>query len=303
MKNLILLFLCLFGLGIDANSQSTTSQISGTLADSLSKKPIHSARISLKNNSKVEIKSTISSVDGFFEIKGVAAGQYLLTINSVGYQAKTISLTINTSSKNLAIIPLSTSTTQLKGIEISGERPLIKQEIDRISYDVKNDPESKVNSVLEMMRKVPLLSLDADDNIQLQGNSNYKILINGRPSGMMERNPKDILKSMPSSTIERIEVITTPPAKYDGEGLAGIINIITFKKQVNGSNGSINANHRFPVGGPGMGGSLTIKAGKLGISTNAGGSLNSTPQLNNSNLRYTDGSNPTRLAQFGTRNF
>ncbi|RYG16850.1 MAG: TonB-dependent receptor [Chitinophagaceae bacterium] len=154
-----------------------------------------------------------------------------------------------------------------------------------------------------MMRKVPLLSVDGDDNIQLQGNSNYKILINGRPSGMMERNPKDILKSMPASNIEKIEVITTPPAKYDGEGLAGIINIITHKKVDNGSNGSINANQRFPVGGPGLGGSFAFKSGKFGISSNAGGNLNSSPLLNNSSLRLTQGNNPTNLLQTGSRDF
>ncbi|RZK34065.1 MAG: TonB-dependent receptor, partial [Pedobacter sp.] len=192
------------------------------------------------------------------------------------------------------------SPTQLKSVSITADRPLIKQEIDRISYDVKADPESKVNNVLEMMRKVPMLSVDGDDNIQLQGNSNYKILVNGRPSGMMERNPKDILKSMPASSIERIEVITTPPAKYDGEGLVGIINIITFKKADNGTNGTVNLSERFPVGGPTMGGSFTAKLGKFGIATNAGGSLNSSPLLDNTNSRITL-NNPTNLWQYGSR--
>ncbi len=303
MKNLLLL-LCFWCFSLTAISQTNLSlQISGKLTDSIAKKPISSASIFLKNDKKIQLKSTVSAKDGSFEFTGLAAGEYALSIVNVGYQTKNISLTLATTSKVFSDIALSASPTQLKGVEITAERPLIKQEIDRISYDVKADPESKVNNVLEMMRKVPLLSLDADDNIQLQGNSNYKILINGRPSGMMERNPKDILKSMPASTIEKIEVITTPPAKYDGEGLAGIINIITFKKQINGSNGTVNASQRFPVGGPGLGGSFTLKAGKLGISTNAGGSLNSSPQLNNSNLRLTQGSNPTNLWQTGTRDF
>lgn len=303
MRTLLLLLSCLL-LNLGVMSQTTTSlQISGKITDSVAQKPIGLATVLLKNDKKIQIKSAITAKDGSFVITGLASGNYFISIVFVGYQPKMIPITLTTSSKNVDNISLMPSSTQLKGVEITGDRPLIRQEIDRIAYDVKADPESKVNNVLEMMRKVPLLSLDADDNIQLQGNSNYKILINGRPSGMMERNPKDILKSMPASSIERIEVITTPPAKYDGEGLAGIINIITFKKQMNGSNGTVNVNQRFPVGGPGAGGSFTLKTGKIGISTNAGGNLSSTPQLNNSNLRLTEGTNPTNLWQTGTRDF
>lgn len=277
-------------------------QISGTVTDSVAKKPINFATILLKNDKKVQIKSVVTAKDGSFTINGIIAGSYSLTIINVGYQTKTIPFVLK-ATKVFDQISLISSPTQLKGVTVTADRPLIKQEIDRISYDLKADPESKVNSVLEMMRKVPLLSVDGDDNIQLQGNSNYKILINGRPSGMMERNPKDILKSMPASSIERIEVITTPPAKYDGEGLAGIINIITFKKADNGTNGTINVSERFPVGGPGVGGSFTLKSGKFGIATNAGGNLNSSPLLNNSNLRNTIGNNATKLWQTGNRDF
>lgn len=303
MKTFILI-LCCFCFGLTAKGQNNPSlQISGKITDSLDKKPIDFATVLLKNDKKVFLKSVVSTKDGSFVLNGLSAGNYSISIVYVGYQTKVIPVILNTTSKNFDDIPLKALATQLKGVEVTADRPLIKQEIDRISYDVKADPESKVNSVLEMMRKVPLLSLDADDNIQLQGNSNYKILINGKPSGMMERNPKDILKSMPASSIEKIEVITTPPAKYDGEGLAGIINIITHKKADNGSNGSINVNERFPVGGPGLGGSFTVKSGKFGISTNAGGSLNSSPLLNNSNTRLTQGNSPTSLFQNGTRDF
>lgn len=279
-------------------------QISGKVIDSSDKNPIPMATILLKNEQKVLLKSVLSAKDGSFIIKDLVSGNYTLTVIYIGYQNSVTPVKVGSTAVTLGNIALlSSAPTELKSIAITADRPLVKQEIDRIAYDVKADPESKVNSVLEMMRKVPMLSLDADDNIQLQGNSNYKILINGKPSGMMERNPKDILKSMPASSIEKIEVITTPPAKYDGEGLAGIINIITFKKADNGSNGTINVSERFPVGGPGIGGSFTVKAGKFGISTNAGGSLNSSPILNNSNTRLTQGNNPTNLFQTGIRDY
>jgi ferric enterobactin receptor len=303
MKPLLLLICCLF-LSVGASSQTNqTLQISGKITDSVANKPINFATILLKNDKKVQVKSVVSAKDGSFVLTGLTAGNYGLVIVYVGYQNKTIPVVLGTTSKNLDTISLVPSPTQLKGVTVTADRPLIKQEIDRISYDVKADPESKVNNVLEMMRKVPMLSVDGDDNIQLQGNSNYKILVNGRPSGMMERNPKDILKSMPASSIERIEVITTPPAKYDGEGLAGIINIITYKKADNGTNGTVNVSERFPVGGPGIGGTFTAKEGKFGIATNAGGSLNSSPQLNNTILRLTQENNPTKLFQTGTSDF
>lgn len=301
MRTLIFLFCC-FCFNLSARSQTaSTLQLSGKITDSLTQNPINFATVLLKNDKKVQLKSVVTTKDGSFTLTGLSAGNYVLSIVYVGYQNKVIP--VNLAASKVLTIALLPSPTQLKSIEVTADRPIIKQEIDRIAYDVKADPESKVNNVLEMMRKVPLLSLDADDNIQLQGNSNYKILINGKPSGMMERNPKDILKSMPASSIEKIEVITTPPAKYDGEGLAGIINIVTFKKADNGSNGTVNFNERFPVGGPGIGGSFTLKAGKFGISTNAGGNLSRSPLLNSSNLRLTEGNNPTRLWQTGARDF
>ncbi|RYF60934.1 MAG: TonB-dependent receptor, partial [Cytophagaceae bacterium] len=188
----------------------------------------------------------------------------------------------------------------LNEVVVTATKQIVKQEIDRISYDLQADPESKVFNVLEMMRKVPLLSLDADNNILMKGNSDFKILINGKPSSMMERNYKDILRSMPASSIERIEVITSPPAKYDAEGLAGIINIITTKKLDNGYNGSLNLSERFPTGGPGLGGSISAKLGKFGISAFGGASLQTNLPIRGGVQRITTGGQPTTLLQEGT---
>lgn len=154
---------------------------------------------------------------------------------------------------------------------------------------------------MEMMRKVPLLSVDGDDNLLLKGDANYKILINGKPSSMMERNAKDVLKSMPASTIQNIEVITSPPAKYDAEGIAGIINIITNKKVDNGYNGSVNMSQRFPAGGPGLGGSATYKQGKFGVSAFGGLNTSQTPATNNTMYRNTTGINSSNLSQISGR--
>lgn len=184
---------------------------------------------------------------------------------------------------------------------MTAKTPLIKQEIDRITYDLQADPESKGNSVLQMMRKVPFLSVDGEENILLNGSSSYKILINGKPSGMVERNPKDILRSMPASTIKSIEVITNPSSKYDAEGLAGIINIITNKKIDNGYNGTLNINHSFPTGGPGAGGSFTFKQDKFGMSVLSGVSRYNSPRTISLTNRTTKGINATNLEQNSNR--
>ncbi|RYD87163.1 MAG: TonB-dependent receptor, partial [Sphingobacteriales bacterium] len=147
------------------------------------------------------------------------------------------------------------------------------------------DPESKVLTALDMMRKVPMVSVDGEDNIKLRGTGNYKILLNGKESALMAKNPSDVLKSMPGTNIVRIEVITTPPAKYDAEGLAGIINIITQKKGDEGYNGSINSNYNS-VWGTRANLNATIKQGKFGFNGYVGGGKR--PELSNDFNNRTD---------------
>lgn len=192
-----------------------------------------------------------------------------------------------------------TKVTILKEVSIKADKPIIKQEVDRITYDLQADPQSKMSNVLEMMRKVPFVTVDGSDNIMLKGNASYKILINGKPSSLMECDAKAILRSMPASTIQKIEIYTTPPAKYDAEGLGGVINIITNKKLVDGYNGTLNISERTP-NGPGAGTSFTAKAGKLGLSVFGGGNLNDNPATTTLNTRTTTGANPTYLNQAGS---
>ena len=115
---------------------------------------------------------------------------------------------------------------QLEGIEVTAQRQLIKQEVDRIGYSVADDADSKTNNVLTMLRKVPMVSVDASDEIRVNGQQNFKIFRNGHPDPSLSRNAKDILKAMPASSVKRIEVITEPGAKYDAEGTTLILNIV-----------------------------------------------------------------------------
>lgn len=269
------------------NSYSQTqAQVKGAVADSVSKATLPLITVRLKNADNETVKVTVTKDDGSFSFNTLQPLKYILYINAIGYNAKTVAIDL-TQQKTLELKPvyLSDAMTALKEVSITAEKPIIRQKADRIIYDLKADPESKGNNVLSMMRKVPYLSLDADENLLLKGNSSFRVFINGKPSGSLENNLKSVLKSIPASTIERIEVITNPPSKYDAEGLAGIINIITSKKINDGINGSININESFPVGGPGVGGSFTAKKGKFGISAFGGGSISNSPQTYNNNNR------------------
>lgn len=278
--------------------------IKGAITDSASHKPVEFVTLTLKNAAKQPVKSTLSKSGGAFSFEKLSAGKYTLFMVSVGYNTKQLPVELSGDKGNvtdLGIIAISANSKQLKAVSINADKPIVSREADRLVYDLQADPESKVYNVLEMMRKVPMLSLDGEDNILLKGNANYKILINGRPSSMVARNPKDVLRAMPASSIDRIEVITTPPAKYDAEGLVGIINIVTHKNIDNGYNGSVNISGRFPVGGPGIGGSVTFKQGKFGMFVQSGGNTYNSPQSGGSSSRVTTGSEPSELTQNGTQ--
>ena len=141
---------------------------------------------------------------------------------------------------------------QLKDVTVTAQRQLIKQEVDRIGYSVADDADSKTNNVLTMLRKVPMVSVDASDEIRVNGQTNFKIFRNGHPDPSLSRNAKDILKAMPASSVKRIEVITEPGAKYDAEGTTLILNIVmqdnSTLKGVSGM-ASARANQRGAFGG------------------------------------------------------
>ena len=253
-------------IGLFAQNAKQLTTFRGSVTDSSTNKPIGFATIILKTSQNHQgVESGLTKEDGSFLLKTAVTGPFELELSFVGYNKKILSVNQKGAEVKLGVLTLSASLKQLKEISVSATKPLIKQEVDRITYDIQADPDSKQSSVLDMIRKVPLVTVDANDKIQLKGNSNYKILINGRESALMARDPSDILKAMPAVNIERIEVVTTPPAKYDAEGLAGIINIITKK----------NAGQGYHIGmftrlntvyGPGYNINGTVKEGKLGLS-------------------------------------
>ncbi len=248
-----------------------TGSIKGTVQDSLKQEPLGYVTIILLETGKKEpVKTALSRDNGTFELSGLPAKSYQLVLAFVGYQNKKINIVPFTAQNRVVDIGqvfMSSASTQLKAVEIVTERPLVIQDIDKITYDVDADPESKTLTALDMLRKVPLITVDADDNIELKGNGNYRVLVNGKTSSLFVRNPKDVFKSMPASSIKNIEVITNPPAKYEAEGVGGIINIITQKKTMGGYNGSINVGAGQPQSYQ-VGGYITAKVKKFGATGN-----------------------------------
>lgn len=264
--------LSLFFSEVYAQNKIPEITLKGTVIDSVSQKPISFATVKLLDSAGLIIKVGLSNQEGKISISCPAQPKFLLFITATGYQSKSILVKNDESDGDMDIetILLVPKIQELREVVVTAKAPIIKQEVDRIIYNIQADPESKTKNILEIMRKMPYLSMDAEENILLKGNRNYKIFINGKSSGLMESNPKDVLRSIPASTIHRIEIITTPSSKYDAEGVSGIINIVTIKKIGTGYNGSVNLYHRLPMANSGAGVSFTTKKGKWGFSGYSG---------------------------------
>lgn len=154
----------------------------------------------------------------------------------------------------------------LSEISIVASKPLVKTEVDKITYSVEDDPDSKTNTLLEMLRKVPMVTVDGDDNIRVNGSTSFKIYMNNKPSNMLSGNPRDVLRSIPANTIKKIEVITEPGARYDAEGVSGVLNIITKSAEFEGYNANLNAILLNNVST--ASGFVTMKYGKFSLSGN-----------------------------------
>ncbi|GAA4443478.1 outer membrane beta-barrel family protein [Pontibacter saemangeumensis] len=273
MKQPLLLALCLLFSSFSWAQSPATGTIKGTVVDSANQKPLGYVTVVVSAPDKDEpVKTTFTQSDGKFEIAGLPLGQYKLILTFVGYRPFSNELpALNASHPvaDLGQLSLVSSAEQLREVEVTAEKMLITQDIDKISYNVEFDPESKTLTALDMLRKVPMLSLDAEENIQLNGSGSFKVLVNGRASTLFARNPKDVFRSMPASTIKRIEVITDPPAKYDAEGIGGIINVITHDAPQNGYNGSIYLSQSLPDSRSGSA-NVTAKMGKFGLSAYGG---------------------------------
>ncbi|MFD1142380.1 TonB-dependent receptor domain-containing protein [Larkinella insperata] len=262
--------------GIQANIKaSLKAKISGTVMDAAQNKPVEFATVALLNpKTEKIIGGTTTSESGKFTISGVDEGTYRIVISFIGFENKTIN-NVNVGPEGgevaLGIVQMQTDSRTLNEVVVTAEKPLVEDKDDRIVYNADKDATNAGGSAIDVLKKVPLLTVDPDGTVTLKGSSSIKVLINNKPSSIMARSISEALQMIPAELIKSVEVVTAPSAKYDAEGTAGVINIIT-KNQLQGLTGGLNAS----VGSrrDNLGGNFNFKRDKLSITGYGGGNVN-----------------------------
>ncbi len=278
MKRILLLIAVLTSASfsfaqVPGGAPALTGRISGTVVDSLTQKPVDYATVSLgRTGSTKNTNGGITDEKGAFKIDNVAPGSYTVTIAFVGYKTKKV-VEVKTSNEkldiNLGKILLAPTQESLQEVVVEGKAAVIENKVDRLVYNAEADVAIAGGTAADVLRKVPLLSVDMDGNLSLRGSQNVRVLINGKPSGAMANSVADAIRAIPADQIKSVEVITSPSSKYDAEGTSGIVNIITKKSNLQGISGSVNAG----VGTRQNSGNLNLNAntGRLAITANGGG--------------------------------
>ncbi len=270
------------------NNKGGDGTIKGRIIDSAFKTPIDYATITLyalANNKAITGTTTDSS--GTFILGGILPGTYTLSFEFIGYAARSINGVVISKKNafiNLKTIALQKSEKELKDVVVTSQQKLIDNRIDKIVFNAERDISSQGGVATDVLKKVPQVSVDADGNVELAGASGIRFLINGKPSSAFGASITDVLQSIPASQIKSIEVITNPGAKYDAQGLGGIINIILKQTKVKGVNGSVslNAGTRLENGSF----NFTFRHGNFGLNAFVSGNARLTAATPTTSDRY-----------------
>ena len=244
-----LMIVLLLGFGFLGYSQEKAApkengKITGRVIDSLTKQNIDYATISVFVAGKDQpVNGTTTNQRGVFTVDNLTPGTYTLVVDFIGYTKKTIqNITITNVNPafTTGVVFLPKTTGVLQGVTVSTQAKIIDNRIDKMVFNAEKDITSQTGVATDVLKKVPQISVDVDGNVELAGSSSIKFLINGKSSSAFGSNIADVLQSIPASQIKSIEVITNPGAKYDAEGLGGIINIILKTSTVKGINGNIS---------------------------------------------------------------
>ena len=277
-------FFVMMMLTVSAVVMAQTTTVKGVLMDKTlgEAEPFATVRIYKAGTTEKPVAMFLTNESGQFsqEVKG--KGNYDVVISSVGKEdlRQTIELG-NEATLDMGTLYIKENENMLAGVEIVAQKPLVKMDVDKMSYNVQEDEDSKSNTVLDMLRKVPMVTVDGQDNITVNGSSSFKVYVDGMPNVMFSSNPSMVFKSMPATAVKSIEVMTNPGAKYDAEGAAGVLNIVMNKQEMgqgaaassmNGYNGTVRAS----AGNKQLGGSAFVSGqqGKLSYSANVMTSYN-----------------------------
>ncbi|MDA8871478.1 TonB-dependent receptor [Flavobacteriaceae bacterium] len=222
-------------------------KITGIVLDKETQEPLEYATLSLVNeNFPDRIQGGITDVNGKFDLE-IFPGKYNVTIEYIGFDKITLLDRTITNSENFGKFELDIAAESLNEVELVGERTEVEIRLDKRIYNVGKDITVRGGSVADVLDNVPSVSVDVEGNIALRGNENVRILINGKPSGLVGLSGPQGLRSLPAESIEKVEVVTSPSARYEASGTAGILNIILKKEELEGFNGSIILNGGFPT--------------------------------------------------------
>jgi hypothetical protein len=240
MNRYIISILLLFSL----TTAIAQGVIKGRVLDKNTEEPLSYVNVKVSpRGSETLLKGGVTDIEGRFTIDGLKNGDYTLTLTFVGFKTLTRQFTISskTPTHNYPMLFLSEDAHSLKEVTVTGQKSTMKLEVDRKSFDVSQLISNAGQSASEVLENIPSVEVDNDGNVSLRGNTSVEVWINGKASGLTTDNRAQILQQLPAESIERIEVIDNPSAKFSAEGSAGIINIVLKKDRTPGYYGSVQA--------------------------------------------------------------
>ena len=244
--------------------EGMTFSVSGIVTDSETSEPLEYATILMKHN-KIPDKTFSGVTDEFGRfIVDVNPGIYELKIDYISFVSFSDENFLVKGDTNIGNIALELDVSVLDEVEVRAERTQVEIRLDKKIYNVGQDITVKGGNVSDVLANIPSIDVDFDGNISLRGNSNVRILINGKPSGLVGLSGPQGLRSLPSESIEKVEVVTSPSARYSAEGTAGILNIILKKQNLLGFNGNFNFNLGIPRN-EGLNGTLNVRNEKVNL--------------------------------------
>ena len=283
-----------------AAAPAATGSLTGTVLDSLKQAPVpYATVVLLPASGEAPITGVAADDNGKFTLTKLKPGAFRLRVSYVGYAPQTRAVTVTAGATDAGSFRLLVAGTALAEAVVIGTRPVVEVRPDRLIYNADQDVTNAGGTAADVLRKAPLLAVDGDGNVKMRGSSNFKVLVNNKPSPTLASNLAEALKGIPAEQIKSVEIITTPPAKYDGEGTAGIINIVLKKGVEQGLNGRVSTSAGSRNSN--LNGSLNFKTRKLGFTSSAStGGWYGPNQSERTRLGKTDGS---ALTQAGTGDY
>ena len=251
-------------------------KITGTVLDQDDGQPLEYATLVLHSVDNPEkVTGGITNIDGEFEVEALP-GKYNVSIEYISYKTYKLPNQLLSKSTDLGIVKLALDVSQLEGVEVVGEKTTVEVRLDKKIYNIGKDLTTSGATISDALNNVPSVNVDVEGAISLRGNENVRILINGKPSALAGFGSTDALRELPADAIEKVEVITSPSARYDAEGTAGILNIVLKREKTLGFNGLVNVNIGYP-GQSGISVNANLRTDKFNIFNTLGYRYNDSP--------------------------